>query len=284
MEPKWQSKTLTHGIHALVAGQGTPIVLLPGWPQTAEAFSELLPLLSPHHTIYALDPPGLGDSAPSTTGYDTKTISHTLHSAISTEISGPYHLVGHDVGAWIAYAWASQFPSSLLSLSVLDSGIPGTVQFPFPLPYELNIKLWQFAFNRLPEIPEILTKGKEKELLDWLFEMKSVYPERITREKRDRYVKCYEKEGGMSRGFAYYRAGDESAVQNQGFAEKRLGMPVLALGGEKAVGKGMLLAMEKLADKAVGGVIEDCGHYVMEEQPEEVAERLLEFWRGLKSE
>ncbi|KAE9378289.1 alpha/beta-hydrolase [Stipitochalara longipes BDJ] len=276
MATKWESKTLTHGIHALVAGQGTPIVLLPGWPQTAEAFSELISLLSPHHTIYALDPPGLGDSAPSITGYDTTSISRTLHSAIETVISGPYHLVGHDVGAWIAYAWAAQFPSSLLSLTVLDSGIPGTLQAAFPLPYEVNLKLWQFSFNRLPDLPEILTKGKEKDLLDWLFETKAVHPERITKEKRERYVECYSKEGAMARGFAYYRAMDDSAVQNKGFGEQRLGMPVLALGGEsKAVGKGMLVAMEKLADRAEGGVIEDCGHFVMEEQPEKLAGRFV---------
>jgi len=282
MATKWQSKTLAHGIHAFVAGKGTPIVLLPGWPQTAEAFSEMIPLLSPHYTLYILDPPGLGDSASSTTGYDTGSISRTLHSAISTVISGPYHLVGHDVGAWIAYAWAAQFPSSLLSLTVLDSGIPGSLQAVFPLPYEANIKLWQFAFNRLPDLPEILTKGKEKELLDWLFDMKTVYPERITREKRERYVECYSKDGAMGRGFAYYRAADESVVQNKAFGETRLAMPVLALGGEKAVGGGMLMQMEKLAEKAKGGVIEDCGHFVMEEQPEVVAGRLLEFLREVE--
>lgn len=53
------------------------------------------------------------------------------------------------------------------------------------MPYEMNVKLWQFSFNRLPELPEILTQGKEKELLDWLFEMKAVRPERITRAKRE---------------------------------------------------------------------------------------------------
>ena len=282
MATKHQSDTLPHEIHALVAGEGTPIVLLPGWPQTAEAFSDLIPLLSPYYKLYILDPPGLGDSAPSSTGYTTAAISQTLHSAIASVISGPYHLVGHDVGAWIAYAWAAQFPSSILSLTVLDSGIPGSLQASFPLPYEVNIKLWQFAFNRLPDIPEILVKGKEKELLDWLFDMKTVHPERITKEKRERYVEYYSRDGAMGRGFEYYRALDDSVVQNKAFGEKRLEMPVLALGGEKAAGGGMLMQMEKLAEKAKGGVIEDCGHFVMEEQPEVVAGRLLEFLREVE--
>ena len=49
-------------------------------------------------------PLGLGDSGPSTAGYDTAHISKVLADAIQSAIDGSYHLVGHDVGAWIAYA------------------------------------------------------------------------------------------------------------------------------------------------------------------------------------
>ena len=51
----------------------------------------------------------------------------------------------------------------------------------FPLPFEVNKKLWQFSFNILPELPELLTRGRERELFDWLFNNKAVHPERITR-------------------------------------------------------------------------------------------------------
>jgi pimeloyl-ACP methyl ester carboxylesterase len=82
------------------------------------------------------------------------------------ETEGPYHLVGHDIGAWIAYAWAAQFPDRLKSLTLLDASVPGcSAPREFPLPYEANIKLWQFSFNALPELPEILTQGRESDFI-----------------------------------------------------------------------------------------------------------------------
>ena len=69
-----------------------------------------------------------------------------------------------------------------------------------------NIKLWQFSFNRLPILPEITTHGKGKELLDWLFDRKAVHAQQITEERRAEYVAVYAAEGGMHRGFEYYRA------------------------------------------------------------------------------
>jgi pimeloyl-ACP methyl ester carboxylesterase len=56
-------------------------------------------------------------------------------------------------------------------------------------------------------------------------------------------------------------------------------MPVLALGGKSAIGDNLRSSMEPLAVHVEGGVIDDYGHYVMEEQPEQVAGRLLAFFK-----
>ncbi len=255
------------------------MVLLPGWPQTAEAYDEMAPMLAEHHELLILDPPGLGDSAPAEAGYDTANVSRVLAEAVESRIDGPYHLVGHDIGAWIAYAWAAQFPHRLKSLTVLDSAVPGCAPpRTFPLPPELNTKLWQFSFNALPELPEILTKGRERELFNWLFAKKAHFPERISSAHRERFVDCYSKPGAMSSGFAYYRAVAESAAQNAVFRQHKLPMPVLAFGGASGVGDSLRQMMETLALEVAGGVIPDCGHYVMEEQPELVARELLQFF------
>jgi len=274
----WLSETLDIGIHALTGGQGTTVVLVPGWPETAEAYSEVFPLLAKNHSVIAVDPPGLGDSTPSEAGYDTGAISRTLETSLLSRTKDGFHLVGHDVGAWIAYAWAAQFPDRVKSLTLLDSALPGL--FPpqtFPLPYEVNLKLWQYSFNSIPELPELLTKDREREFLDWFFRNKAVQLERIPAGNRERYIACYSKPGGMSQGFAYYRATAQSASQNVEFSKHKLQMPVLALGGSGAQGDNLRLSMNTLASNVSGGVIEDCGHYVMEEQPEVLAHRLLEF-------
>lgn len=81
----------------------------------------------------------------------------------------------------------------------------------------------------------------------------------------------------MSARFAYYRAIAASAARHVEFARLKLQMPVLALGGEGAVGEGMLAATRGLVEDVRGGVVKDCGHHVVEEQPECVAEMLLDF-------
>ena len=280
MHSSSKKQVLAHHIHSVAAGTGSLVVLLPGWPETAEAYGEIFPMLAARHKLLALDPPGLGDSAPPSKGYDTAQISGMLADAVHGLTDSRYHLVGHDVGAWIAYAWAAQFPERLESLTLLDSAVPGcSAPQTFPLPYDVNVKLWQFSFNTLPDLPEILTEGREQQLIDWLIEHKAQHPERISQAKRDRYVECYSRTGAMSRGFAYYRDASRSALQNIEFAKTKLPMPVLALGGTAGVGDRLRIAMEMLATRVEGGEIADCGHYVMEEQPEEVSRRLLDFFK-----
>ena len=275
----WVSENLSHDIHIYSGGERSTVILVPGWPETAEAYSELFPLLEQDHSILCVDPPGLGDSAPSEIGYDTGAISRTLEQGLRSRTQDSFHLVGHDVGAWIAYAWAAQFPNRVRSLTLIDAAIPGLAPpRAFPLPFEVNQKLWQFSFNLLPELPELLTRGRERELFDWLFINKAEHPERITRSKRDHYVECYSKPGGMSAGFAYYRSGSVSSSQNIEFSKQKLPMPVLALGGSGGMGEHLRLLMDPFAEQVDGGAIEDCGHYVMEEQPEILAERLLDFF------
>lgn len=275
---------LDGGIHGLAAGSGTTVVLLSGWPETAEAYSGIIPQLAEHHQVLALDPPGLGESDPAEKGYDTASIAKILAEAVKTFTPGPIHLVGHDVGGWIAYAWAAQFPGHLQSLTLLDTAVPGTgAPQTFPLQPGLNVKLWQFCFNALPDLPEVLTQGRERELFDWLFQQKSEQLDRIPQANRDRYVEAYARPGAMSRGFAYYRAIAESSKQNKEFSKAKLPMPVLALGGQSGAADRLKSSMESLALQVEGGTIEDCGHYVMEEQPDVVSRELLRFFEKVEA-
>ena len=283
MSSRWKETRLEGGIHGLTAGSGTTVVLLSGWPETAEAYSEIIPQVAENYQVLALDPPGLGGSDPAQGGYDTANTARTLAKAVKTFTPGRVHLVGHDVGGWIAYAWAAQFPEQIQSLTLLDTAVPGTgAPQTFPLQPELNVKLWQFCFNTLPDLPEILTAGRERELFDWLFKQKSEQLDRIPQSNRDRYVEAYARPGAMSRGFAYYRAVAESSKQNKEFSKTKLPMPVLAWGGESGVGDRLKIALELLALQVEGGTIKDCGHYVMEEQPEVVGQELLRFFKKVE--
>ena len=278
MQPDWKEARLPGGIHAFTGGAGSTMVLLSGWPETAEAYSEVFPSFAKHFHVFAIDPPGLGESAAPDV-YDTGSVAKLLSAAVPSAPDG-IHLVGHDVGCWIAYAWAAQFPNQVRSLTLLDAAVPGLAPPQnFPLPSEVNQKLWQFSFNMLPDLPEILTAGRERELFDWLFTHKAQKLDRIPQANRDHYVDAYSRPGAMSRGFEYYRAVAKSASQNKEFGKAKLPMPVLALGGESGSGEGLKEFIGQYATHAEGGMIKDCGHYLMEEQPDVVAEQIMSFIR-----
>lgn len=60
----------------------------------------------------------------------------------------------------------------------------------------------------------MLARVEERELLDWLFEVKAVQLEIVTRAKRNRHVECRGRERVMSNGFACYRYFEKNAEQN----------------------------------------------------------------------
>ncbi|KAG1520812.1 hypothetical protein G6F51_014715 [Rhizopus arrhizus] len=75
----------------------------------------------------------------------------------------------------------------------------------------------------------------------------------------------------------YYRAAVEDAAQNRALRDTPLTVPVLALGGDRGSAPDLHQALKPLAQDLQGGVLEDCGHYLPEEQPRELARRMLAF-------
>ena len=73
-----------------------------------------------------------------------------------------------------------------------------------------------------------------------------------------------------------------SASQNIEFSKEKLPMPVLALGGSGGMGEQLRLLIEPFAERVDGGAVEDCGHYVVEEQPDLLAGRLLDFFLSVE--
>ena len=114
----------------------------------------------------AVDPPGIGDSDKPAGGYDTGSIGAALHAMMAQLGHERYQLVGHDIGMWIGYAMASDFPQAVERPVLTEAVIPGTAPPPpiFVAPEE-NIFLWHFMFNQLADLPETLTGGVSGSIL-----------------------------------------------------------------------------------------------------------------------
>ena len=100
--------------------------------------------------------------------------------------------------------------------------------------------------------------------------------------ERDRriYAKAYARPGGMRAGFEYFRAFEKDAQDFARFSQTRLSMPMLALTGEKASGDFLIQQGRLVAANVEGVVIRNSGHWIMEEAPDQVIPKLVEFLSG----
>ncbi|UYW02137.1 alpha/beta hydrolase [Flavobacterium agricola] len=247
------------------------IVLLYGWPQTSYVWRHNIQALSKNNHVIALDLPGMNPNS-TVEQYDTKYIATLLNQFLKNlQITKP-HVVGHDIGGWVAAAYAIHYEDELATLTVIDAGIPGLMK-PEVFAPENAVKIWQFYFNAVNDIPEFLLDGKETEYLTWYFTNKAYNKKAISTDDILVYAAAYKN--NMKPGFDYYRAFQQSSKQNVQLKNK-LKLPVLAVGGKYAMANQVGLAMQEIANNVNTVVIEDSGHYVPEEQPEKLNQILLQ--------
>ena len=115
---------------------------------------------------------------------------------------------------------------------------------------------------------ERLVAGRERIYLDRFWNEFSATPSRFSEAAREHYAELYALPGAMHSGFMQFAAFDQDALDNQSFLSKgKLGMPVLAVGGEKSFGSKMAEIMRFAATDVREAVIPDSGHWIMEENP-----------------
>ncbi|MDP2410961.1 MAG: alpha/beta hydrolase [Pseudolabrys sp.] len=278
-------RVMAHGasLQVVEGGAGPLLLLVPGWPQSLHTWRKVMPALAERYRVVAFDPPGLGDSEPPVSGqYDTAHIASHIDPLLDDLGAKDCLLVTHDIGAWLGYAYAVRRPERVRKLVAIDAVIPGMAPPDvYTMTPERLHKTWHFAFNFLPELPELLITGREREFLAWLFKAKSIdVTKTIDTAALDEYARLYATPGRWSMGLGFYRAIFDSITQNRATANTPLPMPVLAVGGEAGLGAAMRGSFEKAAPNLTGAVIPACGHYVPEECPEALLAVMEPFLAG----
>jgi pimeloyl-ACP methyl ester carboxylesterase len=267
-------------LHHVTAGAGEPVVLLHGWPQTWYCWRRVIPLLAGEFRVVAPDLRGLGDSSRPAGGYDTRTVAADIHRLLHDELGlDRYHVIGHDWGGVVGYALAAHFPGGAASLTVVDVAIPGDGSPDI----SQGGRRWHHAFHRTAELPEALVAGREELYLGWFYDNYGHRRDVISAEERAEYLRTYSQPGALRAGFEYYRALEQDVLDNARRAEEyRIAVPVLALGGAGGWGRGEEVAqsLSRLADDVTGGVVAEAGHWIPEEQPEELVRRFRAFVSG----
>lgn len=259
-------------LHYVVAGSGPAVVLLHGWPQTWFAWKETMERLAARFTLIAPDLRGVGLSQRPSAGYDKTTIAADVAALIAEVAGGRAHVVGHDMGGKAAFMLAHLHPERVEKLVLVDCLIPGTENMD-----AAHGGAWHYGFHMAPEIPELLTQGRERDYIAAQIRAWSHEKDAVSAAAIAEFARHYATPGGMAAGFAFYRALPDDARVAASLAGKRLAMPVMTIAGRQGVGARLADAIRPQASDLTAEIAEDSGHFVADEAPDFFCDRLARF-------
>jgi pimeloyl-ACP methyl ester carboxylesterase len=271
-------------LHAVIGGDGPPLLLVHGWPQTWYQWRLVMPTLARNFTVIAVDQRGMGLSDKPGSGYDVGTLANDLVALMDALGYKRFAMVGFDTGMPIGYALAVDHPERVERLVVGEASIPGVSPSPpLVVPGAVNARLWHIAFNRLAgDVNERLVRGREEVYFgaEYAASAGTPLPDHVVKYYIDRLASDPEALRGS---FEWYRAIDVSIAQNERRKARRLTVPILAIGGAKSSGEGTANTMKLVADDVQTVIIPGSGHWVAEEAPEPLLSALAPFLTPYKA-
>ncbi len=266
-------------IYYRIAGSGEPVVLLHGFPETSNAWRKVMPALAAHYTVLAPDLRGFGDSDRPDDGYDKRTVAEDVHQLVQQLGLGPINLVSHDVGMMVAYAYASAYPAEVRRLVLMEAALPGLGleklydADKYPRMYHLPL------FEAPNGLAEALITGREKMFVRHFMQQQAYNTAALEDDVLEGYADRLAAPGALHAGIAYFRAHKMDAEHNRDHAKTKLSMPVLTVGGTASFGADLEGEIRPLVNNMRTVMVEDCGHYLAEEQPQRLVHELLSFFR-----
>ncbi|MGL5807337.1 MAG: alpha/beta fold hydrolase [Xenococcaceae cyanobacterium] len=269
-------------LHYVIGGLGEPVLLWHGFLGTWYCWREIMPALAERYTVIAPDMRGYGDSDKPDRGYDARNLAEDFHQLVAQLEFKKIHLVAHDMGAPPALIYAATYPDEVLSLSYLEE--PVLLQqhlqqiFKFTPSTMHQGGLWWWTFFLTKNLPETLVSKHEREFLTHFYTQYCYDSNAISADVVDEYLRTFAAPGGVSGALGVYRAIFESIEQTEPFVQNKIQTPILALGGDRSLGDRVKTTMQSLATNVRGGTIERCGHFIAEERPDLLLERLFAFF------
>lgn len=273
-------------IAASIGGSGPPLLLLHGHPQTRAIWHRVAPALSKRYTVIATDIRGYGDtSKPSGdadyVNYSKRVMAQdqlTLMQRLGFE---SFCVLAHDRGARVAHRLGLDHPQAVERMVLLD--IAPTLAMYRQTTEAFARSYWHWFFLIQPAgMPERLIEADPAAYIRDVMGNRSAGLTPFDPRALAEYERCIALPGAAHGLFADYRAAagidlehDQQSLQ----AGSKLAMPLLVLWGEQGVIQRCfdpLAEWQALATQVQGNSL-PCGHYIAEEAPEALLERVLPF-------
>lgn len=265
--------------HYAEAGSGEDVVLcLHGWPQHWYEWRRLMPALAARHRVLALDLRGFGWSDAPKDGYEKENMADDVLAVLDALGIERVKLVGHDWGGWIGFLLALRAPERFeryLALNILP---------PWTTMRSMAPHLWRFWYQwlvlspvvgyRLHRggrfIPKVLVGGSVR---------KEVWDDAEIHAFSDTFTEPARARAGVQM-YRVFNLREVPGLARGRYAQVRLTVPTKLLfgAGDFALRPELLAGYERRAEAMEVELVEDCGHFIVEERSDLVVQRAREFF------
>ncbi|MFB2597457.1 alpha/beta fold hydrolase [Herbiconiux sp. P17] len=263
-------------LHYVTAGdQGSPVLLVHGFPESWWAFHKVLPLLAARHRVYAVDLRGFGDSEVADDTYSGAVAAEDLHALIEHLGVGPVNLVGQDLSGGVVYRLAATHPENVLTLTAIESGLSG-----FGAEGLADVThggVWYIGALAAPGVAGLLFEKKARAFIgEYLYPLYGVAAHAVSPDDVTEFARSYGRPGGFSGAAGLYRSMLSEGAELRTLAQNSpLLVPVTTIGsrgGEftRAAFRGVT------REEATAIQLDGVGHYVAQEAPRLFAHTLIE--------
>jgi haloacetate dehalogenase len=268
-------------INLRIGGEGPPVLLLHGYPQTHVMWHKVAPQLAREYTVVCPDLRGYGDSSkpkglPDHSNYAKRAMALDMVEVMESLGFVAFHLVGHDRGGRVAHRMARDHGRRVRTLTVLDISPTLKMYESTNMQFAKAYYHWFFLIQEAP-LPEKMLEGLGPDyILKRLGRGKSgikVFDRRALAE----YARCFNPHSTCED----YRAAATIDLVHDRKNKQKIAMPVLALWGRQGVIAALFDCLEDWREVAsdVRGRTLPCGHFIPEERPKELVAELRRFFK-----
>ncbi len=275
-------------INLAIAGDGPPVLLLHGHPQTLVVWRKVAPaLIAAGYTVIAADLRGYGDSdkpdsEPPHNAYSKRAMAADQLAVMRALGFDRFAVIGHDRGGRVAHRMALDWPEAVERLVVVDIAPTATMYARTDKTFATRYFWWFFLIQPF-DLPERMIGSDPEYFLGRHIAGQVKTPGAVEPEVFAEYLRCYRDPRMIHAVCEDYRAAAGIDLEHDAAdASCKITAPLLALWGEKGVVGELYDVLETWREKAktVSGCALPCGHAVQEEQPERFVEEVLNFLRS----
>lgn len=269
---------ITHG------GQGKPLLLIHGYPQTHIMWYKVVEELSKEYYIICPDLRGYGDSSKPKGDekhliYSKKSMAKDMITLMQKLGFDKFFVAGHDRGARVTHRMCLDYPNNILKACVMD--ITPTYHMFKNTNQAFATGYYHWFFLIQPDfLPETMIGNNPRYYLEEKLKRWSAKGSVFDKKAIDEYVRCFDKDS-IHATCEDYRAGASIDMSDdEKDRNRKISTPLLVLWGEKGfVNKTYdVLNVWKEYALDLSGEALDCGHFLPEEKPKEVSQKLKEFF------